>query len=124
MPLTSNLFKGDPLFEKCLVQDAAHVVPGATGDHVSKIHTALFVIDRVHVASADLSMRRYGPSTAAAVLTYKRKRNIVNRTYQTQPDNIVGKMTIASLDAEMFRVERTPQPPPDPRSFAWTTRRG
>ena len=43
----------------------------------------------------------YGPSTAAAVLSYKTKRQIINRSYQTTPDSIVGKMTIASLDAEM-----------------------
>lgn len=43
----------------------------------------------------------YGPSTAAAVLSYKTNRQIINRSYQTKPDSIVGKMTIASLDAEM-----------------------
>jgi hypothetical protein len=50
--------------------------------------------------------KRYGPSTAAAVLKFKQKRNIVNRAYQTQADNIVGKMTIAALDNEMLQRER------------------
>jgi hypothetical protein len=45
---------------------------------------------------------RYGPSTADAVLTYKTTRNIVNRSYQTQADNIVGKMTIAAMDKELL----------------------
>ena len=39
------------------------------------------------------------------MLAYKRKRNIINRAYQTQVDNVVGKMTIASLDAEMLTKE-------------------
>jgi hypothetical protein len=51
----------------------------------------------------------YGSSTANGVLNYKRKRGIINRTYQTQADNIVGKMTIAALDAEMARVGPKPQ---------------
>jgi hypothetical protein len=40
-------------------------------------------------------------------LSYKKKRNIINRSYQTQADNIVGKMTIASLDNEMMARERS-----------------
>jgi hypothetical protein len=38
-------------------------------------------------------------------LAYKRKRQIINRSYQSTPDSIVGKMTIASLDAEMAKLE-------------------
>jgi hypothetical protein len=44
----------------------------------------------------------YGHRTAAAVLAYKRARNIVNHKYQTQADNIVGKMTIAAFDRELL----------------------
>jgi hypothetical protein len=47
----------------------------------------------------------YGKATAAAVLTYKRKRNIINRQYQSTPDNIVGKMTINSLDKEVMAIQ-------------------
>jgi hypothetical protein len=43
---------------------------------------------------------------AAAVLAYKKKRNIINWSYQQQADNIVGKMTIAALDAEMWVKEK------------------
>jgi len=53
-----------------------------------------------HVTSS-----RYDPSTANAVLLYKKERNIINRSYQTQADNIVGKMTIAALDREMLAKE-------------------
>ncbi len=123
MPLRSKLFRDDNILERCLVLDAAHVLPGAVGDHVSKLHTALFAIDNIQIASLELSARRYGPATAAAVLAYKRQRGIINRAYQTQADDIVGKMTIASLDVEMRRVEVTPRLPPDPSTFAWTTRR-
>jgi hypothetical protein len=44
------------------------------------------------------------------VLAYKRKRDIVNRAYQQRADDIVGKMTIASLDREIFEGEQRPSP--------------
>jgi hypothetical protein len=102
MPLKSHLFRGDKALEACLVQDSAHVTLGAVGVHVAKIHAALADLDRAVIDSADLSSKRYGPSTASAVLSFKRKRNIVNKAYQTTPDSIVGKMTIAALDQELF----------------------
>ena len=105
MTLRSKLFRGDAKLEACLVSDPAHVTPNAQGPHVAKIHTALFLPDGASVASAELERQLYGPSTAAAVLAYKRKRNIVNRSYQTQADNIVGKMTIAALDADVLLHE-------------------
>jgi len=123
MPLESKLFKGDPALNACLVEDSAHITPGAVGPHVGKIHTALFILDDFSVARDELAMERYGETTAAGVLAYKRKRNIINYSYETQADNIVGKMTIAAMDAELFRKQYRPVPPPDPRSFAWTTRR-
>lgn len=52
----------------------------------------------------------YGPATAAAALSYKQKRNIVNRSYQTQADNIVGKMAIAAMYKELLANEPMPQP--------------
>jgi hypothetical protein len=52
----------------------------------------------------------YGPATAAAVLAYKQKRDIVNRSYQTEADNIVGKMTMASLDSELVKQQPAPAP--------------
>jgi hypothetical protein len=52
--------------------------------------------------------KKYGPSTARAVLTFKRARNIINRSYQTQADDIVGKMTIAELDKELVKLENPP----------------
>jgi len=123
MALTSKLFKGDPIFEACLIKDSAHITPGAHGDHVSKIHTALFIIDKFSVSPRELSSASYGPSTIAGVLKYKRKRNIINHSYESQADEIVGKMTIASLDAEMFRRESQIGPPTDTNTFAWTTQR-
>lgn len=123
MPLISKLFRGDPKFESCLIQDTAHITIGAMGSHVSKIHTALFILDNFSVAPAELSSGKYGTSTAAGVLAYKRKRNIINKSYQTQPDNIVGKMTIASMDSEIFKKEQLGNTVPDPRTIAWTTQR-
>jgi hypothetical protein len=106
MPLRSELFRGDAKLEAAAVSDPAHIVPGAAGEHVRKIQLALIQLDDAAIA-ADGS---YGPATAAAVLAYKQQRNIVNRSYQTKPDNIVGKMTIAALDQEMFDQENQPSP--------------
>lgn len=80
MALQSQLFRGDPTLETAAASDPAHIVPGATGEHVRKIQLALIQLDG---AAIDLD-GKYGPATAAAVLAYKRKRNIINRTYQTQ----------------------------------------
>jgi len=43
------------------------------------------------------------------VLASKKKRRIINFTYQTQADDIVGKMTIAALDKEMVTFENRSQ---------------
>jgi len=105
MKLRSNLFGGERLLEACSVSDPAHILPESVGKHVSKIQIALAILDGAHIDSTDVSSRRYGPSTAAAVLAFKKKRNIINRSYQSKVDNIVGKMTIAALDAEMYAKE-------------------
>lgn len=112
MALQSRLFRGDERLEACLLHDASHVTLGAVGDHVAKIQAALFLLDGSSVARAEWEAKRYGPSTAEAVLAYKRARNIINHAYQTEADNIVGKMTIASLDTGMFIRERTRFIPP------------
>jgi peptidoglycan hydrolase-like protein with peptidoglycan-binding domain len=104
MGLQSRLFRGDPKLEAAAVSVSAHVTPGATGDHVAKIQFALMRLDEAPLDQDGT----YGPQTAAAVLAYKQKRNIINRSYQTQADNIVGIMTMASLDREMLEQEQQP----------------
>ena len=104
MALQSRLFRGDPKLEAAAVSPSAHVTPGATGDHVVKIQFALMRLDEAPLDQDGV----YGPQTAAAVLAYKQKRNIINRSYQSQADNIVGVMTMASLDTEMLEQERRP----------------
>ena len=97
MALRSQLFAGDSKLEAAAVSDPSHIQPGASGEHVRKIQMALNQID-----GAALRLDgSYGPATAAAVLAYKQKRDIVNRKYQIKADNIVGKMTIAALDADL-----------------------
>jgi hypothetical protein len=41
-------------------------------------------------------------------LRYKTSRQIINRAYQSTPDNIVGKMTIKSLDTELLARQDRP----------------
>jgi hypothetical protein len=97
MPLQSPLFRGDRALEAAAVSDTAHITPGARGEHVRKIQLALIQLDGASIVADGI----YGPATAAAVLAYKRKRNIINPAYQAAPDNIVGKMTMNFLDQEM-----------------------
>lgn len=106
MSLRSQRFKGDPKLEAAAVSDPAHITPGAVGQHVAKIQDALVKLDGAVIAAAELQAARYGPSTAQAVLRYKEKRDIINRRYQTRADDIVGKMTIASLDEAMLEREQ------------------
>ena len=106
MPLRSALFMGDAKLEAAASADNAHIAQGATGEHVKKIQTALNVLDR-----ADLTVDgAYGPRTAHAVRNYKTARNIVNKAYQSQADDIVGRMTVAALDAELVEQKNTTVP--------------
>lgn len=105
MALKSISLSDDRRLQACLIDDRAHVAIGAVGEHVTKIHSALVVLDNALIDLAELDEGRYGPSTASAVLAFKRKRHIVNYSYQTQADDIVGKMTIAAMDREMALSE-------------------
>jgi len=74
MPLQSKLFKAAQRLEACLIQDSAHVAQGAVGEHIGIIQTALSVLHSASIDATELSSKAYGPSTAAAVLAYKKKR--------------------------------------------------
>lgn len=106
MSLLSLLFRGNAALEACAVRDEAHILEGAKGEHVAKIQFALFRIDRSVIDRNELVSQTYGKSTAAAVLQFKQRRAIINRSYQASADNIVGKMTIVALDREFLTVQR------------------
>lgn len=108
MALQSQLFRGDPKLEAAALSDPAHILPGSTGAHVGKIQQALIQLDRAAIVQDSV----YGPETAAAVLAFKRKRNIVNPNTQTTADSVVGKMTMAVLDREMLAKPSVPSPAP------------
>lgn len=114
MGLRSELLKKDRKLQTCLVSDPAHVLEGAAGDHVCRIQTALLVLGGPAIQDCELVAKHYGPSTAAAVLAFKKKRQIINRAYQTNPDDIVGKMTIAALDKELLQKEAMLSAPQKP----------
>jgi hypothetical protein len=107
--LQSKLFRGDPKLEAAAVSDRGHIVPGVSGNHVGKIQHALMLLDDAVIEPAEADAGHYGASTANAVLSYKKKRKIINRAYQTQADNIVGIMTMADLDKEMLENEKQPR---------------
>lgn len=100
MALQSKLFRGDSRLEAAAVSDPAHIVQGAKGPHVSKIQQALIKLDGAAITADG----NYGPKTAAAVSAFKSKRRILNS--QGRIDNIVGKKTIAALDAGMLASEQ------------------
>lgn len=100
MALQSTLFRGDSKLEAAAVSDPAHVFQGARGAHVALIQQALVRLDGAAIA-VDAS---YGPGTTAAVIAFKRRRQIVNA--RGQIDGIVGKKTVAALDAELLAGEK------------------
>ena len=108
MPLSSRCFSGDPKLEAAAIQDSAHIGAGSSGPHVGKIQLALNTLNQAALTIDNI----YGQATADAVLAYKKKRGLVNRSYQTSADNITGKMTVTSLDAEMrdFETENDKRP--------------
>jgi hypothetical protein len=125
--LRSKEFAGDPKLEACAVSDPAHVLPGASGGHVGKIQRALIKVGGATINPMEVGQNKYGPSTTAAVLKFKKERNILN--YLGQFDNIVGKKTIRALDDLLAAISPTPPPPPpgppavfivhDVRLFGW-----
>lgn len=108
MALKSPTFAGDERLEACLVKDSAHLTRGTTGDFVGKVQAALAFLDGLSIDEEELDTQTYGPSTAAAVLAYKKKRKIINTSYQKTEDEVVGKMTIKSLDDELGKAENDP----------------
>ena len=108
MPLKSGTLVGDERLEACLVKDSAHLTPGVQGEFVAKVQAALEYLDNLRIDEQELDTQTYGPSTAAAVLAFKKKRKIINYSYQTQEDNIVGRMTIKALDDELVLAENLP----------------
>ncbi|MDZ5452434.1 hypothetical protein [Labrys sp. ZIDIC5] len=132
--LVSSLFRDDPNLQACLVNDTAHLTVGARGRHVARVQMALLALDWLRIEDGEIRSQSYGPSTAAAVLSFKTRRSIINFSYQRTADNIVGKMTIGALDREMAAWERSSrrldicsccppgqlgaEPRPDPRFIA------
>ena len=108
MPLQCRLFRADQRLQAALTQDTAHVTTGARGEHVRLIQRALVYLGFKGVSGPEYSKAIYGPTTAKTVLNYKNARRIINFSYQQTADDIVGKMTVAALDAEMVRVEFLP----------------
>ena len=104
--LKSDLFSGDERLEKCLIEDAAHVIKGNKGEFVGKIQFAVLVLQRGSIQISEIQQMLYGDQTADMILAFKTQRKIINTNYQQTADNIVGKMTIRSLDDGMVEFEK------------------
>jgi hypothetical protein len=109
--LRSRLFSANQRLQACAVSDPAHVTSGDSGEHVQLIQSALVSLDGADIPDSERSSGAYGRSTTAAVLAYKTRRNIINTSYQTNADSIVGKMTIARMDAEASNLEEQSDAP-------------
>lgn len=118
MPLQSYLFAGNARLERCLVSHPDHVKPGDSGPHVQDIQIALEFLDGLEIDAGEKERGYYGPSTAKAVLAYKTKRKIINTSYQSTPDNIVGIMTMTRLDKDMVESQTVAKRSPSHRRCA------
>ena len=103
--LVSKLFRNSAALQNCAVRDQGHLTPGSTGDAVALLQRALVALVQADISETEIKTKTYGRTTAREVLAYKTDRKIINFSYQTKPDNIVGKMTIARLDREMSQLE-------------------
>lgn len=103
--LKSKLFRGDARLAGALVDHARHVTKGDSGPHVRKIQSAILMLEGGAIDGKEIEAQRYGPTTARAVLAYKNRRGIINRSYQSAADDIVGIMTMRTLDLEMAWIE-------------------
>jgi hypothetical protein len=110
--LRSKHFKDNQKLQICLVDHAHHVVPGSRGEHVGLIQKALVILGAGIISGDEIRNQFYGNTTVRSVHVFKGPpRNIINRTYQNAPDDIVGMMTIERLDKEMFDFENRPPEP-------------
>lgn len=96
----------DKRLEDCLIRDSAHITPGSRGEHVRKIQRALNLLSagRQNVRLKEDGW--YGAKTAAAVKAYKNAASPrILQPWQKTADDIVGRRTLAKLDAEMEILE-------------------
>jgi len=110
MGLKAELFGGDEQLEACLASDRAYVGDGAVGEHVAKVQTALRKLDSLAINRGEISEKRFGPSTAGAVLSFKTDRHMTDPSCPTERDTIVDRQTMAVLDDEMFALENEGKP--------------
>jgi hypothetical protein len=104
--LTSDELKDDSKLEACATTPSGHFLIGSRpGPHILKIQLALERLRPTGPAIDPGEKRdmRYGPTTAAAVLNYKKTHvpPIINTAYQHDVDPIVGQMTIKAMDADL-----------------------
>jgi peptidoglycan hydrolase-like protein with peptidoglycan-binding domain len=108
MACVSQLFRGNVRLQAALLQDSSHITLNSQGEHVRLIQIALVRLGEKSILGKEHTAALYGPTTAAAVRRFKTARRIINFSYQTAADDIVGKMTVQALDNEMSRLETIP----------------
>jgi hypothetical protein len=123
--LKSLEFKNSARLNECAKSNNRNIKTGDSGEHVKLIHDALIKIPpftfptsavlvfdgligtrKLNGFAKEYAMSSYGPYTARAVLKYKTHYKIINRTYQSAPDDIVGIMTIKHMDMALLALPR------------------
>ena len=107
MALLAYIFKDDGALEAAAIQNQSHILEGHSGEHVGKIQEALIMLDGAVISDVERLAKFYGPTTSKAVLNYKTRRQIINRSYQNTADAIVGIMTMKALDEELFKFQQS-----------------
>ncbi len=124
--LKSRLLRGDARLAGALLDHAKHVTKGDRGPHIRKIQGAILLLEGGTIDGAEIEGQRHGPTTATAVLAYKNRRHIINKSYQSTADEIAGIMTtgfgpmrsIKSRNlAGRFPTFGRPSPGPPPAGF-------
>lgn len=94
-------------------QHGMHIVPKSRGQHVGWLHIALNIIYPmmpgyipVPGGASEEASETYGPYLSAKVYHYKQICKLVNHDYQNTVDDIVGIMTMRTLDYHFCFVEQ------------------
>jgi hypothetical protein len=91
-----------------------HIMPKTKGFHVSIVHHALDILQPfvkytpviAPKTDTEKQLGFYGETTALKVLYYKKKLAVINNDYQNKADNIVGIMTMRSLDYHLQNLDQ------------------
>jgi hypothetical protein len=76
------------------------------GPHITRIQEALVkLLKGAQIPKSERDNQEFGAATEEILHFFKKDRGIVNRSYQSSADAIIGQMTMRQLDLEMRSLE-------------------